>query len=424
LAQAKDRLGELQSSGAGSADVERETARVFKLEMTLETFQAKVVDDDCSSEVPAPKVPPPNAEISQVHDSSSACGLLMYDEEALGIFILPCKHAYHIHCFANRAGREEKCLAASCCHVIPDNIKESMFIDSGSDTSTGCLMFGYPSKVFTMHLDVHDVEEIQMMDDDVLPIAHEILAKSKLVRDEAELSKSPNPSKPLISIPANEEKSPSKIPCIAEAFAAARKCKVISYSCKKTQSDFRGARGDQNERLDAANWLESAIREGFCGCGWGHQCIKKEELEPLGCNCWRWVKPVGLKGVLKIMSTLQHIGFAHKVRTIKKMILVIQSLAIFPAVQSDEYANLGIVPQEPSVGLRANEDTGGDALGKEGTASGWTRWKDFRMPFPFGMQPDPLMKDMPPLTRLSQKVLVLDMNGVLLRRYPYPDILD
>lgn len=180
LAQAKHRLGELQSSGAGSADVDRERARLFKFQMTLETLQAEVGDDDCSSElleinreiammdeiipihnarvdfvnamkrrkspvhlqVPAPKVPPPNAEITQVPDSCSACGLLMYDEEALGIFILPCKHAYHIYCFANLAGREGKCLAASCGHVIPDNIKELMFIDSGGDTDTGCLKFG------------------------------------------------------------------------------------------------------------------------------------------------------------------------------------------------------------------------------------------------------------------------------------------
>ncbi|MCO5583602.1 hypothetical protein L7F22_037515, partial [Adiantum nelumboides] len=382
--------------------------------MTLETLQAEVVDDDCSSEileinreiammdeiipilnarvdfvndmkhrkilvhlqVPVPKVPPPNAEILQVLDSCSACGLLMYDEEALGIFILTCKHAYHIYYFANLAGREGKCMAASCGHVIPDNIKELMFIDSGGDTSTGCLKFDAVkgdlntemiSKEFeggatiTARFDKEETncnleEEIQMMDDDALPIAHEILAELELVRDEVELSKSHNPSKPFTFIPINKEKSPSKSPCIAEAFAAARnarKCKVISG----------GARGDQFERLDAAN--ES----------------KTEELEPLGCSSWRWVKSIKLKGVSKsiklkgvskIMSTLRRIGFAHK---------------------------------EPTVGLGANDNAGGDALGKEGRASGWTRWKDVQMPFPLGIQPDSLMKEMPPLTCLSQKVL-------------------
>ncbi|MCO5606075.1 hypothetical protein L7F22_060262, partial [Adiantum nelumboides] len=243
---------------------------------------------------------------------------------------------------------------------------------------------------------VHDVEDIQMMDDDVLPIAHEILAESKLVRDEVEVSKSHNPSKPLASIPVNEEKSPSKIPCIAEAFAAARnarKRKVISG----------GARGDHNERLDAANESKSAKEKDYVVLAGDTSALKKEELGPLVCNCWRWVKPVGLKGVLKIMSTLRHISFAHKVRTGKELVLVIQSLAIFPPVQSDEYADLGVVPHEASVGLGANDDGGGDAPGKEGTASGWTRWKDVPMPFPLGMQADPLMKDMPPLTILSQK---------------------
>ncbi|MCO5568138.1 hypothetical protein L7F22_021834, partial [Adiantum nelumboides] len=106
-------------------------------------------------------------------------------------------------------------------------------------------------------------------------------------------------------------------------------------------------------------------------------CNLEEELEPLGSNCCRWLKPVGLKGVLKIMSTLRRIGFSHKVRIGKELVLVIQSLAFFPAMQSDEYANLGVVPQEPSVGLGANDDTGGDVPGKEGTStSGWTRWKD------------------------------------------------
>ncbi|MCO5569993.1 hypothetical protein L7F22_023708, partial [Adiantum nelumboides] len=187
--------------------------------------------------------------------------------------------------------------------------------------------------------------EIQTMDDDVLPIAHEILAESELVRDKVELSKSHNPSKPLTSILVNKEKSPSKIPCIAEAFAAARnarKHKVISG----------GARADHNERLDAANGSKSAKEKDSVVVVGDTSALKKEELEPLGCSSWRWVKPVELKGVLKIMSTLRHIGVAHKVRTIKELVVVIQSLAIFSAVQSDEYADLGVVPQEPTIGWK------------------------------------------------------------------------
>ncbi|MCO5612408.1 hypothetical protein L7F22_066675 [Adiantum nelumboides] len=336
----------------------KEIARVFKLEMTVETLQAEVVNNDCSSEVleinreiammdeiipilnarvafvndmkrnksrvrlqvPVPKVPPPNAEMSQVPDSCNA---------------------YAIKGDLNL-------------EVISKEFEGGATISARLDKEeTNCNLE-----------DVHDVEEIQTMDDDVLPIAHEILAESELVRDEVELSKSHNPSKPLMSIPVNEEKSPSKSPCIAKAFAAARnarKGKVISG----------GARGDHNERLDAANGSESAKEKDFVVVAGD-----TKELEPLGCSSWRWVKPVELKGVLKIMSTLRRIGVAHKVRIVKELVLVIQSLAIFPAVQSDEYDDSGVVPQEPIVGLGANDDAGGDAPEKEGTASGWTRWKD------------------------------------------------
>ncbi|MCO5612005.1 hypothetical protein L7F22_066267, partial [Adiantum nelumboides] len=203
-----------------------------------------------------------------------------------------------------------------------------------------------------LETDVHDVEEIQMMDDDVLPIAHEILAESKFLRDEVELSKSHNPRKPLTSIPINKEKYPSKSPCIAEAFAAAR-------NARKHNVISGGARGDQNERLDAANGSGSAKEKDSVVVAGDTSALKK-----------------------------------------------------------------GVMPQEPSTGLQANDNASGDAAGKEGTTSGWTQLKDVQMPFPLGMQADPLMKDMPPLTRLSRKVLVLDMNGVLLRRYPYPSILD
>ena len=66
----------------------------------------------------------------------------MYNKEALRIFILSCRHAYHIYCFANLAGKEGKCLVVGCGHLIPDNIKELMFIDSGGNTSTEGLKFG------------------------------------------------------------------------------------------------------------------------------------------------------------------------------------------------------------------------------------------------------------------------------------------
>ena len=49
LAQAKHQFGELQSFGVDIADVERAKARVFKLDMVLETLQAEVGDDDYSA---------------------------------------------------------------------------------------------------------------------------------------------------------------------------------------------------------------------------------------------------------------------------------------------------------------------------------------------------------------------------------------
>ncbi|MCO5601758.1 hypothetical protein L7F22_055883 [Adiantum nelumboides] len=120
-------------------------------------------------------------------------------------------------------------------------------------------------------IDVHDVKEIQMMDDDVLPIAHEIIAESELVRDEVELSKSHNPSKPLTSIPVNKEKSPSKSPCIAETFAAAR-------NARKRKVTSEGARGDQNERLDATNELEIAKEKDFVVVAGDTSALKKEQV--------------------------------------------------------------------------------------------------------------------------------------------------
>ncbi|MCO5590863.1 hypothetical protein L7F22_044838 [Adiantum nelumboides] len=260
LAQAKDQLGELQSSGAGSANVERETVRVFKLEMTLETLQAELVDNDCSSEVLeinreiammdeiipilnarvdfvnmkrrkspvhlqvlAPKVPPPNAEILQVPDSCSACGLLMYDEEALRIFILPCKHAYHIYCFANLAGREGKCLAASCGHVIYDNIKELMFIDSEGDTSTGCLKFE---------------------------------SSSKKKKEPQILSTKSNDNFDAVKGDLNTE-------VISKEFEGGATISAC-FDKEETNCNLEGeARGDHNERLDAAHASKSAKEKDF-----------------------------------------------------------------------------------------------------------------------------------------------------------------
>ena len=62
--------------------------------------------------------------------------------------------------------------------------------------------------------DIHDEEETASLDDDVISIAHEFLPGSQQC-----------PRQPLLSLVVDEEKSPSKSPNIAEAFAQARNAK-------------------------------------------------------------------------------------------------------------------------------------------------------------------------------------------------------
>lgn len=70
------------------------------------------------------------------------------------------------------------------------------------------------------------MEDTQIMDDDVLPIAQEILAGLQRLKEKVEHSK----SQYLTSIPIVQEKSAGKSPNIAQAFAAARNAK----KCKGT----------------------------------------------------------------------------------------------------------------------------------------------------------------------------------------------
>lgn len=92
--------------------------------------------------------------------------------------------------------------------------------------------------------------------------------------------------------------------------------------------------------------------------------------------------PPGLEGVSKILSTLEDTGVADKPKTTKELLSMIQSLAVFSCVQIDM----------PST-----------------------------MPSPILAVPVRFV--MPSVDSLSKKVLVLDMNGVLLRRYSYEECL-
>ena len=71
----------------------------------------------------------------------SACGVSLYDDEVLGMFILPCRHAYHLYCFAHIAAKEDTCLVSGCNQLISKNFKSFVFIDNGHK-SFGCIKTG------------------------------------------------------------------------------------------------------------------------------------------------------------------------------------------------------------------------------------------------------------------------------------------
>ena len=54
----------------------------------------------------------------------------MFDDEALGVFMLPCEHEYHIYCFAHGAGKQDTCMAPGCSQAISQRIRSLMLVDS------------------------------------------------------------------------------------------------------------------------------------------------------------------------------------------------------------------------------------------------------------------------------------------------------
>ena len=68
--------------------------------------------------VPTPKLPPVDMGSSDTRSICSACGLVMYDEDGLGMFVLPCAHVYHIYCFAHLATSKETCMGMGCMQTI------------------------------------------------------------------------------------------------------------------------------------------------------------------------------------------------------------------------------------------------------------------------------------------------------------------
>lgn len=68
--------------------------------------------------VSTPKLPPVDMGYSNMRSICSACGLVMYDKDGLGMFVLPCAHVYHIYCFAHLATSKETCMGMGCMQTI------------------------------------------------------------------------------------------------------------------------------------------------------------------------------------------------------------------------------------------------------------------------------------------------------------------
>lgn len=80
--------------------------------------------------VPPPKVSPVDMGTFDQHKSCSACGLLMYDDNALGMFMLPCNHAYHIYCFAHIASNKDTCMVIGCTQGISHTIWSLVLLEN------------------------------------------------------------------------------------------------------------------------------------------------------------------------------------------------------------------------------------------------------------------------------------------------------
>ena len=73
-------------------------------------------------QVPPPKVPR-NKPKSDWATFCNACGVALFEDEVLEICMLPCRHPYHMYCFAHIAAKGENCLGLGCSQVISKIIK-------------------------------------------------------------------------------------------------------------------------------------------------------------------------------------------------------------------------------------------------------------------------------------------------------------
>ena len=200
--------------------------------------------------------------------------------------------------------------------------------------------------------------------------------------------------------------------------------------------------------------------------------VSREEEQPFGLSWNNWVKPLGLKDIHCIKRCLQKGGLGDQTSSTMDLLHAIKSVAIaagstvvldmgpyhleasdgtkrdFPTEQgptnkaAGQYCSIegtfmqtekspadfratddGNAPNPPEKVPYASHprpDTAGASsaqhLDRNTEAA---KWKDVLMPFPFKVQScDTVFKGAFP----KPKVLVLDMNGALMRRFPYPEL--
>lgn len=93
-----------------------------------ETFVSNALLQVQQGKGPAFSPAPPMPRISQeditiVEPCCTACGLSLHDEMVVGVCMLPCKHPYHIFCFATLCICNDVCLVVECGQEIPHAVK-------------------------------------------------------------------------------------------------------------------------------------------------------------------------------------------------------------------------------------------------------------------------------------------------------------
>ncbi|MCO5564645.1 hypothetical protein L7F22_018311 [Adiantum nelumboides] len=87
---------------------------------------------------PSSKVPPVGTGTLPLDKVCSACGLTMYDDDALGMFWLPCNHAFHMYCFGHLVASKETCMKMGCMQPILHTMRSSVILSSGVAGGNKC----------------------------------------------------------------------------------------------------------------------------------------------------------------------------------------------------------------------------------------------------------------------------------------------